>query len=413
MKFSIITISFLVSVLFLIHMTLPASCPVPLPAQYEHVKPGNIVAAYFLGTDIYRKVPYDVDNIYPIAHKLTHLIYAFAKPDPKTSSCELQDPLADVGSDEYNHSKLSGNFEKLLKLKKDFPHLKILLSIGGGTYGKYISEIVQKGSVKKFITSCVSLLDQYQYQYQNSQTGEWESVTYQYSGLFDGIDFDWEWAKNKVPEFEANAYFDMIVQARTLLDKRVMRNKTKSLLTVALQVSAAVYKVLPVVRMASYVDWFHVMSYDFVGPSSATTGLNAPICNPWSSYSIDNAVHGLMTLGLSPQKMVLGIPLYGYAFDQTNGKLGASFVKTDRTKAMSYNKIKETYINNPSCEYIWHEKSSVPYLYCRSDKVFVSFEDERSVREKVAYARKKRLRGVMFWRLATDDDEHTLVKAIS
>lgn len=403
MKFSIIMISFLISILFLTHLTLPT-----MPVASTIKSDNNMVVAYFLGGDIYRQRPYNVEDIYPIAHKLTHLIYAFAKPNPENGTCGLQDPWVDIGVDAENYKKVSGNFAKLLALKKKFPHLKILLSIGGGVDSKHISSIVQKGYAHTFVASCISLLDTYNYDLK----GQSRVITFQYKGLFDGIDLDWEWVNNNVPENEAKAYVDMILLCKKMLQEREKRMKSKQILTSALQVNASIYKNIDLKRIVSSVDWFNVMTYDFFGPWNSGIGFNAPIYHESSIYSIDNSIQKILSCGVPSKKLVLGIPLYGYAFDQTKGKLGSTFKKTNLTRSLSYATIKKKYLTNPSCDYTWHDLFHVPSLYCSADKIFISFEDEKSVKAKVKYARQNRLGGVMFWRLATDDDDHSLVNAL-
>lgn len=414
MRFSVITISFLLSVLFFTHIIQFAACPATLPEQYEHIKPGKVVAAYFAGVDIYRKVAYSVEDMYPIAHKLTHIIYAFAAPNPKTGLCELSDLRADIGiTAELLERKKSdvvaeGNFEKLLKLKQRHPHIKILLSVGGGTYSKYISEIAHKGGVLKFAQSCIDVLDRYEYKIK----GEERSVVVGYEGLFDGIDIDWEW-KNAF-EFSQTAqdFIAMISFLRKSLDARSLQKKTKQFLTCALQANISIYKSISLSNVASLVDWINVMTYDFAGKFSQKVGLNAPLCNSWSIYSIDKIIHGLMNKGISPEKLVLGIPLYGHVFDKTDGSIGASFEKTQHSRSLSYRTIKEKYLQNKACKYNWHNDASAPSLYCSADKQFVSFDDEKSIRKKVDYAYKNRLKGVVLWRLAHDDEDHSLVHAI-
>jgi chitinase len=110
--------------------------------------------------------------------------------------------------------------------------------------------------------------------------------------------------------------------------------------------------------------------------------------------------------------MVLGIPLYGHVYDKTVPRLGSAFEKTNKTGALAYNQIKAIYLDNPDCRSKWHTKSLVPYAYCSDDQVFVSYDDEHSIRKKYEYAKKKRLQGVFFWRLSGDDENHSLVKAI-
>lgn len=414
MKFSIISIAFLISVLLLTNRGYADQiCPLPVPQKYEHVQPGNVVAAYFANWDTYGPNKYRVQDVAAVAPKLTHLIYAFAKPNVKTGQCELQDPWADVGANLQNRKVVAGNFGKLLNLKKQFPHLKILLSIGGGSHSKEISQIVQAGNLQTFVKSCVELLDEYEYQFKNSKTGKQDSIVFEYPDLFDGLDLDWEWLDNQVPESEAQAFEQMVAELKQLLDVRAKRVKKESVLTVALQVNMAVYKALNLQRCTQFVDWFHVMAYNFTSSEGSGTGFNAPICNPWSSFSIDNAISGMMNEGLSPEKLVLGIPLYGHVFDQVKERLGSPFAKSDVTGSMSYGLIKKNYLQNSACQYKWHSKSMVPYLYCPQEEVFVSFDDERSVKEKVDYAELKRLKGVVFWKLSGDDDNHTLVHVVS
>lgn len=413
MKFSIVAITFLLSALFFTHVAHMSAFSAGFSHHNNSSKPKEIVAAYFAGWDIYGKNPYNVESIYPIAHKLTHIIYAFAKPNVDKGTCELQDPWADIGASSEYHKKLSGNFAKLLELKAKYPHIKILLSIGGGTNSKQVSEIVKKGYAKKFVASCVDLLDQYEYRFSHSKTGKEQSFKFSYEKLFDGIDLDWEWLNNVVPEEESKAFVEMMFLFRKLLDKRGLKQNRKQILTAALQVNASVYKALSLDIVAPIVDWFNLMAYNFAGSSSRGVGFNAPIRNPWSIYSINNAVEGVMSSGVSPNKIVLGIPLYGHLFDQTNGKLGASFDRTDLSGPLSYNKIKEKYLENDACEYKWHPAAKVPYLYCAQDKVFISFDNELSIKEKVKYARQNHLKGIVFWRLSHDDEKHSLVNAIS
>ncbi|HEY4061030.1 MAG TPA: glycosyl hydrolase family 18 protein [Puia sp.] len=56
-----------------------------------------------------------------------------------------------------------------------------------------------------------------------------------------------------------------------------------------------------------------------------------------------------------------------------------------------------------------------PLFDCRSpkeggtrDKIFISYDDERSVRDKCRYARKHRLAGVMFWEYSNDQKGYLL-----
>jgi len=409
MKFSMVTIGFFLMILFITHAFLVVSdCPSAVPEAYRHVVPGSVVAAYFGSWDKYGG-RYRVEDIEPIAHLLTHVIYAFARPNAQTGACELADVWADLGANFEHRKKISGNFAKLLDLKKKFPKLKILLSVGGGTYSKALSEIAQKGKLPTLVASIMKLLDGYAYEYDHSKHGQSQTHWFDYKGLFDGIDLDWEWTTATVPEDDVVAYHDLIKQLFHAMKKK----SSQLILTSAVQVNSKIIVSLRLASIAPYVNWFHVMAYNYGGSGMSGVSMNAPICNNWSDYSIDGSLDTMMASGVSPAQMVLGIPLYGHVYDNTKPTMGSSFDKTERTGAFRYDQIKDLYLNNPACRSEWSVTSKVPYAYCPDDGIFVSYDDERSVKYKVSYARQKRLKGIFFWRLSGDDKDHSLVKAVA
>ena len=73
-------------------------------------------------------------------------------------------------------------------------------------------------------------------------------------------------------------------------------------------------------RMYQYLDYVHVMCYDYHGKWDKKTGHNSPL-RPRPSDSgddlilnVDYTLQYLLQLGATRQKTVLGVPLYGRAF---------------------------------------------------------------------------------------------------
>jgi chitinase len=56
-------------------------------------------------------------------------------------------------------------------------------------------------------------------------------------------------------------------------------------------------------------------------------------------------------------------------------------------------------------------ETKTPWLYSEARKVAISYEDQESIRDKVAYVTDTGLGGMMFWELSYDDDAHTLLQA--
>lgn len=70
--------------------------------------------------------------------------------------------------------------------------------------------------------------------------------------------------------------------------------------------------------------------------------------------------------------------------------------------------MKDSLINKDGYSRHWDRQSKAPYLYNKERKEFISYDDEKSIREKVRYVNKKQLAGLMFWEYFSDPKEYLL-----
>jgi len=320
----------------------------------------------------------------------TNLIYSFAGLDSNTWEIKSLDAWMDL-EDNYG---LAG-FKKATDLKRNRPHLKVTLAIGGWNegskkYSEMAADPVKRG---KFVTSSIAFLEKYN---------------------FDGLDLDWEYpGKRGGAEDDKKNFIELIKELKAAYKPKNL------LLTAAIGAAPDTIDVAyDVENMYKYLDYVHIMCYDYHGKWDKKTGHNAPL-KPRAEESIaDQSLNVeytwkyLLEKGAIPEKTVLGVPLYGRAFTLVNPNSNAMGAPAKSTSFqgpytredgfMGYNEICEEYLDeeHPWVE-DWDADHEAPYMY-RGDS-WISYDDEHSLRLKAEYSFDEGLAGVMTWSIDTDD----------
>jgi chitinase len=294
-----------------------AAAPAAAPATPEQLGtvPGisrRRVVGYFMGTGVLRGV--DPQRIR--GDRLTHLIYAFADIGPD-GLARLENPCIDIGQcapGQRNPYPDGGVFGQLRQLKQRYPHLKLLISVGGWGRSSHFSDAAATPESRKaFIESAMELLFR------------------RYPGLFDGLDLDWEFpvrggmATNSYrPDDRAN-FTALVEELRQRLDLDGAAAHTHYLLTEASPAGAGHMVNQDLARLATSLDFFNIMCYDYHS-GGRMAHFNAPLFSPAGdptpNYNVDWTVRAYLALGIPSYKLVVGVPFYGVGYAGVPGNRG-------------------------------------------------------------------------------------------
>lgn len=311
---------------------------------------------------------------------LTHIIYSF---------CHLKgsELVVDNAAD-------SASIKKLVSLKRRHPKLKVLLSLGGWGGCATCSDAFATDSGRKSFAASVERL-------------------HQYFGT-DGLDLDWEYpAIEGYPEHkythEDKRNFTALIQA--LRD----RSGRKYEVTFAaggfkkfIEESVEWDKVMPM------VDRVNVMTYDLVNGYAKATGHHTALYStPQQTESTDNAVNLLLQKGVPADKIVVGAAFYARVWEGVPATAAGLYGPGTFKKSVAWRDFAKELAAANGYVYHWDDTAKAPWYYSAKEKTFATFDDARSLEEKVGYVKQKGLNGIMFWELSLDTANGGLLQAIS
>lgn len=141
-------------------------------------------------------------------------------------------------------------------------------------------------------------------------------------------------------------------------------------------------------------DALFIMGYDYHW-SGGDPGPVAPLYggDPWSKYSIAWTLDDYFLYGGPPERIILGLPLYGKVWPTTNNAVpGTATGDADSITLADAVDDAATYGR------LYESLTETPY-YFPSSKSQAWYDDEQSIRAKVRYAVDQGLLGVGFWAL--------------
>lgn len=317
-------------------------------------------------------------------HKLTHINYAFVN---------IKNNRAVLGNEQTD----TVNFRKLNLLKRKNPGLKIFISIGGWAWSENFSDAVLTDTSRAaFAVSAVELIRKYQ---------------------LDGVDIDWEYPAR--PGEEGNVYrpedkqnFTLMFQAlRKELDVLEKESGQKKLLSTAVGGFVDFLATTEMDKAQVYLDYINLMTYDLYtggGQTAHHTSLYASDLTS-TDNSADRAIKAFVAAGVPVRKLVMGIAFYGRNFKVAAGsKKGLADTVVSGEFGKGYTYLKDSLINKNGYKRYEDKQAKAPYLYNKDTQMFITYDDEWSVKHKCEYVKTHGMAGVMFWEYSSDPKEYLL-----
>ena len=419
----------LVMIFTLMQNSVLASTPASAAETTPSDHPRRIIAYFCEWGNQELKGYYTVDKI--PWDKITHINYAFAKVNSQ-NKIDFIDRAAAIEKDfpgQLTNLSYKGNFNLLTKYKQLYPDVKTLISVGGWseTTGFYTMCETAQGR-EAFANSVVDFLRQYNF---NGVDIDYEYPT---STAQAGNPKDFPIAESRRATLYKN-YVELMKLLRQKLDAASAQDGTKYLLTCAATASSWVLGGMELGEYAQYLDFANLMTYDFHGAWNGYVGHNAALYP--DARDPETAALGVPVLNidwayryyrgvLTPDKINIGVPyysrgwknvnkgtlpggLYGSAAQTGGGADGIDGIWNDPApeQPSGTNPIwhMKTLENTAGYQRYWDDVSKVPYLWNESKRVFLSYEDEQSIGEKVQYIIDKGLGGMMIWELSGDFDK--------
>lgn len=289
----------------------------------------------------------------PDPNLISHINYAFGHVNKTFNGVIVDNPE---------------RLKEVVALKKQSPDLKILLSIGGWTSGRFSEMAADATNRLGFARDCQKIVKEFN---------------------LDGIDIDWEYPTSNEAGISSSP--DDTKNFTLLMNDIRKAIGKKKLLTLA---TIADGRFIDFKAIDKDIDFVNIMMYDVSKPPLQHNSLyDSDLAG---RITLVGALQAHMDAGVPKKKLVMGIPFYG----RGDKKQVSDFVLFKDVPKLTQFEEK------------WDDQSKVPYLVDSTGTLVLTFENEKSIHEKAAYIKSQGILGAMYWEFKGDDANLTLSKAL-
>ncbi|WP_323815224.1 glycoside hydrolase family 18 protein [Cellvibrio sp. NN19] len=312
-------------------------------------------------------------------NQLTHIIYSFLHLQGNQLS--------------FDSATDKQAMQRLVALKKDYPHLKVMLSLGGWGGCETCSDVFNNADNRKaFAQSTLAIIKEYN---------------------ADGIDLDWEYPTiagfpgHKFATYDRANFTALVQELRAAFGDKYELSFAAGGFDSYLETAVDWKAIMPL------LDNVNLMSYDIVNGATPHTGHHTALFStPQQKDSTDNAVQYLINNGVPAEKIVIGAAFYARVWEQVAATNNGLYQPGIHVEGADYKEFATRFKPADGYVYYWDDIAKAPSFYSISKKTFATFDDERSLAEKARYVQQYKLGGMMFWQLPHDTDNNGLLDTI-
>jgi chitinase len=283
---------------------------------------------------------------------------------------------------------------RLIAVKAAHPALKVAISVGGWGAGGFSEAAGSAAGRQMFADSAAQLLAAY--------------------GA-DGLDVDWEYPGHDESGIHSSAQdrvnFTLLLEAvRASLDKAGAARGRAGAQRYTLSIAAAdgpFVSGIDIPAVAPLLDWFNLMTYDFVNSLTPYTGHHSGLGSarfaPAAARTAASAVQQFLSAGVPARKLLIGAAFYGREFAGVQADHDGLYQHYDHYQGeIPWPQLNRDYIGKHGYVRHWDPAAQAPWLWNAQRRRFISYDDPQSLAAKTAYVKAMHLGGIMYWEQSLD-----------
>ncbi|XP_033233953.1 chitinase-like protein 3 [Drosophila pseudoobscura] len=226
-------------------------------------------------------------------------------------------------------------------------------------------------------------------------------VRFMYGWGFDGVQIDWRYPTQRGGKPEDRKNFILLLE-----ELKIICQEHQFILMVAVlgRTDKSTLEWYDIPKLVQYVHYINLMHHDNRDPYKMHLSYNAPLSG---KNGVIESVKLWKKLSKAPGKLILNIPLFvrSYIMEKHKTTVGSPCkgpgLKTALTRKSGFMTYNEWCVQADTWTQKFDEQAQVPYAY--RDDHWISFENNRSITEKLKLLKSQNLGGAISSTIDADD----------